>query len=92
MLNKIKNKSKIINKKEEEFNVFKCCKKEMEFVELKEHLKEIHKIDLEKMAMSRSLMMHLNKGRFHQSTYKWKAGDLEFLQYINVDMRKIHKG
>ena len=59
-------------KKEEEFNLFRCitCNsdEDLELGELFKHLEEVHNIT--KTEGSRNLILHLNKGKFHQSTYE----------------------
>jgi len=77
-------------KKEEEFNLFRCitCNsdEDLELGELFKHLEEVHNIT--KTEGSRNLILHLNKGKFHQSTYEWNIAGVKFYQYINIGVIK----
>lgn len=63
-------------------NQFTCCEKTMGYKDFKEHLREIHKLEVGQMRGKKSMLMHMDGDKWFSWQYQWTLeGGLQFKQY-----------
>lgn len=63
---------------------------EFESDKMKEHLKEVHSIDLSTAQFDRTMLMHMDSANWYETQYQWtekKDGGVKFQQLVR-ELRK----
>jgi hypothetical protein len=75
-------------KRGEPVREFYCetCKQEkcMNLEELKEHLVNLHGIDIGKVKGTREMTMHMDGSKFYQSNYLWTFGEVKVTEVVSA--------
>lgn len=49
-----------------------------------DHLRLSHKIRMSRLGATVRMVMHMNCGEWHESTYEGECGTVEFMHYVRV--------